>query len=175
MLRIEVDRFGDERGFFMETYRRDRYLAAGIDATFVQDNLSRSRANVLRGLHLQDPSAPMAKLVRCSSGEIFDVAVDLRSDSPTLGHWVGEIISEANGIQLFIPAGFGHGFLTLSETADLQYKCSSNYAPEAEIAVAWNDAQIGIDWKVTAPVVSDRDAAGITLEQYLAAPAERRF
>lgn len=173
LLIVDVDRFGDERGFFMETYNRDRYVEAGIAETFVQDNHSRSHRGVLRGLHLQDRTAPMAKLVRCSAGEVLDVAVDLRTGSSTFGRWHAEMLTEENSRQLMIPAGFGHGFVTLSDTADLQYKCSNLYAPASEVTVAWDDPEIGIDWGVGSPQVSDRDAAGISLAEYRELEARR--
>jgi dTDP-4-dehydrorhamnose 3,5-epimerase len=168
VLLIAVDLFGDERGYFMETYRRDLYFAAGVVEEFVQDNHSRSRRHVLRGIHLQDETAPMAKLVRCSQGAVLDVAVDLRRGSATFGRWHAEVLSEENCRQMFIPAGFGHGFLTQSEVADVQYKCSSSYAPQSEVTVRWNDPDLAIDWGVESPLVSDRDAKGISLGEYLA-------
>lgn len=166
LLVIDVDRFGDDRGYFMETYNRELYAASGITETFVQDNHSRSRRGVLRGLHLQDRTAPMAKLVRCSLGQVLDVAVDLRLGSPTFGQWHAEVLSEANCRQFMIPAGFGHGFVTLSDTADLQYKCDNRYTPASELTVAWDDPDLAIEWGVNSPQVSDRDSHGISLRVY---------
>jgi dTDP-4-dehydrorhamnose 3,5-epimerase len=175
VLLVEAQRFDDDRGFFMESYRRDRYHEIGIGYAFVQDNHSRSRRGVLRGLHLQDPSAPMAKLVRCSAGEVLDVAVDLRSESPTFGRFVSAVLSDANQRQLLVPEGFGHGFVTLSESADVEYKCSNYYAPDSELTLAWNDPELAIDWGVAEPIVSAKDEAGISLRQYRELPAGRRF
>lgn len=161
----------DERGFFIETYHRQRFAELGISLDFVQDNFSRSRAGVLRGLHYQDMTAPMAKLVRCTRGAIFDVAVDLRVGSPTFGRWTGVELTEDNQYQLLIPVGFAHGFAVLSPIADVQYKCTNYYVPAAEGAVAWNDADIGVRWPVTEPVLSSRDQSAPTLQQYLQRPA----
>lgn len=175
VLRVEVDRSGDERGFFMEAYHRDRYFEAGIIDPFVQDNHSRSVRSVLRGIHLQDRTAPMGKLVRCSVGAILDVAVDLRVASPTFGKWISDELTEDNSRQLYLPPGFGHGFLTLSDSADVQYKCTNVYTPASEITVAWNDPQLAVDWGEVEPIVSDRDAGGMSLRDYSALPTERRF
>jgi dTDP-4-dehydrorhamnose 3,5-epimerase len=171
VLIVEPDLFRDERGFFLETYRQDRYAEQGVDCAFVQDNHSQSRQGVLRGLHYQDLSAPQAKLVRCSRGAILDVAVDLRAGSPTFGRWVAVELSDENARQLFVPVGFGHGFLTLSETAEVQYKCSGYYAPAAEGAVRWDDPEIGIVWPVERPVVSAKDQAAQSLATYRERPA----
>ena len=152
--------FGDERGFFMETWNAKAFKEAGIDATFVQDNHSRSVKHTLRGLHYQIKQ-PQGKLVRCTSGEVFDVAVDIRTGSPTFGQWVGEILSEENQHQLWVPSGFAHGFLVLSETADFQYKCTDLYAPEHERAIHWGDNTIGREWPLPngeQPLVSPKDA-----------------
>lgn len=153
--------FGDERGFFMETWNARAFAEAGIDVTFVQDNHSRSVKNTLRGLHYQIKQ-PQGKLVRCTRGEVFDVAVDLRKNSPTFGQWVGEILSEENQYQLWVPPGFAHGFLVMSETADFQYKCTDFYAPEYERSLMWNDGDIGIVWplKSERPILSDKDLMG---------------
>jgi dTDP-4-dehydrorhamnose 3,5-epimerase len=137
--------FGDERGFFMETWNARAFAEAGIDATFVQDNHSRSVKHTLRGLHYQIKQ-PQGKLVRCTRGEVFDVAVDIRKGSPTFGQWVGEILSEENQHQLWVPPGFAHGFLVLSETADFQYKCTDFYAPEHERSIRWDDKYLNIAW-----------------------------
>jgi len=142
---IEPKVFGDERGFFMETWNEKVFREAGINATFVQDNHSRSVKNTLRGLHYQIKQ-PQGKLVRVTSGEVFDVAVDLRPESPTFGLWVGEYLSEENKHMLWVPPMFAHGFLVVSDTADFQYKCTDFYAPEYERSIAWNDPEIGIEW-----------------------------
>ena len=164
----------DERGFFIESYHRQRYVEHGFTDPFVQDNHSRSRGGVLRGIHYQDLSAPMAKLVRCTAGRIFDVAVDLRVGSPTFGRWVGEELSDDNMKQLFVPVGFGHAYLTLTETADVQYRCTNYYTPPAERCLAWNDPDIDAAWPIlSAPVLSARDAAGMSLREYLQHPAFR--
>ena len=144
---IEPKVFGDERGFFMETWNDRAFREAGIDATFVQDNHSRSVKNTLRGLHYQIKQ-PQGKLVRVTRGEVFDVAVDLRTNSPTFGQWVGEYLSEDNNRMLWVPPGFAHGFLVTSDSADFQYKCTDFYSPEYERSVLWNDPEVGIDWGV---------------------------
>jgi len=163
----------DDRGFFFESYQRERYQAHGIADEFVQDNHSRSAQGVLRGIHYQDRSGPMSKLVRCTAGSILDVAVDLRVGSPTFGAWVAEELTADNMFQLFVPVGFGHAFLTLSETADVLYKCGGYYAAKAEGAVAWNDPQIGIRWPRTDPILSGKDRQAPSLAEYAAHPAFR--
>lgn len=167
---IETDYFRDERGFFIESYHRRKYAELGLDYEFVQDNHSRSARGVLRGLHYQDMSAPMAKLVRCTRGAILDVAVDLRVGSPTLGRWVGVELSDENMRQLLVPAGFAHGFLALTDGAEVQYKCSGYYAPAAEGAIRWNDPDIAVEWPVAQPILSAKDAAAQSFAEYLAAP-----
>ncbi|HEY1015447.1 MAG TPA: dTDP-4-dehydrorhamnose 3,5-epimerase [Herpetosiphonaceae bacterium] len=171
VLLVKPEVRGDERGFFLETYHQAKFAAQGIAVAFVQDNHSRSKCGVLRGLHYQAGDAPMAKLVRCTFGSILDVAVDLRLGSPTFGRWAGATLTDENKHQLFVPAGFGHGFLVLSDYAEVQYKCSSLYAPEAEGAVLWNDPEIGIEWTLDEPILSARDQQAMTLEQYRANPA----
>lgn len=153
-------RFGDHRGFFAETYSHRAYSEVGIDINFVQDNHSlSSEVGTVRGLHFQAPPAAQAKLVRCGRGAIFDVAVDIRKGSPTYGQWVGYELSAANGAQLFIPAGFAHGFATLKPDSEIVYKCSDYYAPQTEGAVRWDDPAIGIDWPLSCdPILSDKDA-----------------
>ena len=168
---IEPVAHADERGFFLETYHRDGYRKAGIDLSFVQDNHSRSRKGVLRGFHYQDLSAPMAKLVRCSSGAVLDVVVDLRVGSKTFGRSFALELTGENHRQLLVPVGFGHAFLTLSEQADVEYKCSGYYDPAAEHTIAWNDPEIAATWPITNPTVSAKDARGMTLAQYRASPA----
>ena len=170
---IDTKFFRDERGFFIENYHRQRLAEHGITAEFVQDNHSGSKQGVLRGLHYQDMTAPMGKLVRCTVGKIQDVAVDLRVGSPTFGQWVSVELSTDNMRQVWIPPGFGHGFVTLSEYAEVQYKCSGFYAPPSEGTVAWNDADIAIDWQIRNPQVSQRDSKGMSLKAYQQRPAFR--
>jgi dTDP-4-dehydrorhamnose 3,5-epimerase len=160
VLVIEPKVFGDARGFFLESWNAQAFAAAGIPAAFVQDNHSRSPRGVLRGLHFQIRQ-PQGKLVRVVAGEVFDVVVDLRRASPTFGRWVGERLSSENKRMLWIPPGFGHGFLVLSETADFLYKTTDYYAPEHERVIAWNDPDLGIAWPLDGPpTLSGRDAAG---------------
>ena len=163
--------FGDERGFFMETWNARTFAAAGIDASFVQDNHSRSVKHTLRGLHYQIKQ-PQGKLVRCTRGEVFDVAVDMRKSSPTFGQWVGEILSEENQHQLWVPPGFAHGFLVLSETADFQYKCTDFYAPEYEKCILWKDETLAIAWPDIAgsPIVSGKDMNGCAFHEAVYMP-----
>lgn len=142
---VEVKSYGDDRGYFMETYKKPDFLAGGIGADFVQDNQSSSTKGVLRGLHFQI-NHPQSKLVRVVSGEVFDVAVDLREGSPTYGKWEGVILSAENRRQFFIPRGFAHGFLVLSDTAEFCYKCDDVYHPNDEGGLMWNDSAIGIEW-----------------------------
>ena len=156
LLAITPRVFADDRGFFLESYREAAYRAAGIDVAFVQDNHSRSQARTLRGMHFQ--SAPgQAKLVRVVSGKIFDVAVDIRPDSPTFGQWYGIELDAVTHRQLFVPVGFAHGFCVLSETADVAYKVSSYYDPRAEHTFSYADPEVGIRWPVTDPILSPRD------------------
>ena len=157
--------FGDERGFFMETWRESAFVDRGLDHRFVQDNHSRSVQHTLRGLHYQ-LARPQGKLVRVVSGEVFDVAVDLRRSSDTFGRWVGARLSEANREQLWIPPGFAHGFLVLSDRADVVYKCTDYYAPGDDRSVRWNDARIDVEWPLPAgvqPLLSDRDRTAPSL------------
>jgi dTDP-4-dehydrorhamnose 3,5-epimerase len=142
---VETKVFGDNRGYFMETYHEEKFREGGITANFVQDNQSKSTKGVLRGLHFQKKH-PQAKLVRVIKGEVYDVAVDLRKDSPTYGKYVGVILSEENKRQFFIPKGFAHGFLVISDEAEFTYKCDDFYHPEDEGGLMWNDPEIGIDW-----------------------------
>lgn len=151
----------DDRGFFMETWQARRFRDAGIDVEFVQDNFSQSSQGTLRGLHYQIKQ-PQGKLVRVVSGEVIDVAVDLRKSSPGFGQWVGEILSANNKHQLWVPPGFGHGFLVLSDKAEFEYKCTDYYAPDLERSIRWDDPDIGIDWPLPPggqPVLSAKDAA----------------
>lgn len=156
---IEPKVFGDNRGYFMETYKESDFKAAGLDYNFVQDNQSSSRKGVLRGLHFQK-TYPQAKLVRVLSGEVFDVAVDLRKDSETYGQWVGVVLSGENKKMLMIPRGFAHGFLVLSDYAEFAYKCDELYHPEDEGGIAWNDPEIGIEWPGISDAQSVQDAQG---------------
>jgi len=153
---VEPDVYPDKRGFFTETFQAQRYAEAGINCTFVQDNLSYSTKGTLRGLHFQ-VTRPQAKLVHVISGEIFDVAVDLRAGSPTYGQWAGVDLSGANHRQLFVPEGFAHGFYVTSDTAYFAYKCSDFYAPDDEGGVLWSDPDIGVRWPAGEPIVSARD------------------
>lgn len=167
VLLIEPRLFGDERGFFMETYRADLFASTGIPTTFVQDNHSGSRQGILRGLHYQIRQA-QGKLVRVVAGEIFDVAVDLRRSSPTFGHWVGNVLSAQNRLQMWVPPGFAHGFLVLSEWAEVLYKATDYYAPEWERSLLWSDPQLAIRWPLPEgqlPLLSAKDAAGVPFAQ----------
>jgi dTDP-4-dehydrorhamnose 3,5-epimerase len=156
VLIIEPRVFRDERGFFLETYHAQRYRDAGLDVTFVQDNHSRSTRGTLRGLHWQ-PERPQGKLVRTLVGEIYDVAVDIRPDSPTFGQWVGFTLSADNFRQAWIPPGFAHGFCVTSEIAEVEYKCTDFYDPASERGLIWNDPEVGIDWPIRDPILSARD------------------
>ncbi len=166
VLILEPKVFGDERGFFFESYnQRDFAQATGLQVAFVQDNHSRSAKNVLRGLHYQ-VQQPQGKLVRVVQGEVFDVAVDLRKKSKTFGQWVGEILSAENKRQLWIPAGFAHGFVVLSDTAEFLYKTTDYYAPAHERCIRWDDPAIGIRWPIAAPpILAAKDAAGKPLAE----------
>ena len=154
---IEPKIFADNRGFFLENYKYSEFANFGIKDNFVQDNHSKSVKGVLRGLHFQKLPKAQAKLVRCTNGEIFDVAVDIRKGSPTFGKWTGEILSEENKKMLYIPVGFAHGFCVISEEAEINYKSSDEYAPETEGAICWNDPTINISWPVEDPIVSEKD------------------
>lgn len=156
VLIIEPDIFRDNRGLFLETFNQNRYAEYGIASTFVQDNLSFSVQGTLRGLHFQSQH-PQAKLVQAITGEVFDVAVDIRPGSDTFGRWEGMHLSDQNKRQLFIPEGFAHGFCVLSETAHFLYKCTDFYAPEDEGGIIWSDPDIAIDWPIQNPIVSDKD------------------
>ena len=170
VLIFEPKVFGDPRGFFVEIFKADRYAAHGIRGPFVQDNLSRSSCRVLRGLHLQNPKM-QGKLVTVLRGSVLDVAVDVRVGSPTFGRHVAVELSEDNGRQLWVPRGFAHGFVVLSESADFFYKCDEFYSPADEIVVRWNDPVLGIDWRVSSPTVSNRDAAAPVLAEVRGLPA----
>ncbi len=157
VIQITPTRYGDRRGFFSETYRASSFQEGGVPDTFIQDNHARSTRGVLRGLHFQAPPQAQAKLVRVVHGQVFDVAVDLRVGSPTFGGWVGGVLSGDVGEILYIPPGFAHGYLCLSETADLVYKVSSEFDAELDGGIAWNDPAIGIDWPLDDPILSERD------------------
>lgn len=154
--------FGDARGFFMETWNAQRYREAGLEDTFVQDNLSMSRRGILRGLHCQSPN-PQGKLVSVLQGEVFDVALDLRRNSPTFGKWYGLSLSGENKRQFYIPEGFAHGFQVLSESALFHYKCTRLYSPKDELTVRWDDPEIGITWPLPEPQLSEKDQKGLRL------------
>jgi len=164
VLIIEPRVFGDQRGFFMETWNTQGFADGGLDLAFVQDNHSRSQKGVLRGLHFQNPG-PQGKLVRVTNGAVFDVAVDLRAASPTFGQWVGVELSAENKRMFWVPEGFAHGFLTLADDTDFLYKCTAPYAPANEFTLAWNDPAVGIEWPVTGldPIISEKDARGLAL------------
>ncbi len=170
---IDVDAARDERGFFVEVFHVEHWAAAGLPTRWVQDNHSRSAAGVLRGIHWQDDTAPMAKLVRCTRGAILDVAVDLRAGSPTFGRWVAERLTEGDARQLLVPQGCGHAFLALQDGTEVQYKCSGVYTPAAEGALRWDDPDLGIDWPITNPVVSARDATAMSFAAYRESPVFR--
>jgi dTDP-4-dehydrorhamnose 3,5-epimerase len=162
---VEPRVFEDARGFFMETWQARTFAAGGIEANFVQDNHSASRQWVLRGLHYQIKQ-PQGKLVRVTQGEVFDVAVDLRKSSPTFGKWVGEYLSDSNRKMMWVPPGFAHGFLVMSERVEFMYKCTEYYAPESERALLWSDPAVGIEWPLPAgvePIVSPKDEVANTL------------
>ena len=162
---IQPKVFGDERRFFLETFEKNRYRELlNIDLDFVQDNHSRSQKGVLRGLHFQTVN-PQGKLVRCVRGEVFDVAVDIRPDSPTYGQWEGVILSEENKTQFWVPPGLAHGFVVLSDIADFEYKCTDYYNPQAEGCLIWNDPTVGIEWPISDPLLSAKDKLGKTLKE----------
>lgn len=162
---FEPDVYGDARGFFMETWSRQRYARHGLDVDFVQDNLSFSRRGVLRGLHFQDPN-PQGKLVYVLQGEVFDVAVDIRAGSPNFGQWVSVVLSAENRRQFYIPPGFAHGFCVTSDTALFAYKCTDLYNPAAEGTLLWSDPDLGIPWPVNLPEISQKDRDGLRLRDF---------
>jgi dTDP-4-dehydrorhamnose 3,5-epimerase len=164
LILLEPEVHGDERGFLVETFRADDWAESGIDVEFVQENHSRSVRNTLRGIHFQT-SPGQAKLVRCVRGTIWDVAVDLRRDSPTFGEWEGQEISDENHRAVWIPVGFGHGFCVLSDLADVTYQLSSYFDPATEAGIAWNDPEVGIEWPVTEPLLSERDQQAPSLSE----------
>jgi dTDP-4-dehydrorhamnose 3,5-epimerase len=155
---IEAQSFPDDRGYFFESFKESEFSANGIDTKFVQDNFSHSVRGVLRGLHYQKNPKAQSKLVTALRGEIFDVAVDIRQNSPTFGKWIGEILSEKNHKSLYIPEGFAHGFCVISETADILYKVNNEYSPENERGIIWNDPQINITWPIDTPILHEKDS-----------------
>ena len=165
LLLVKPSVFRDGRGFFIETYSAPRYRAAGIVETFVQDNHSQSGRGTLRGLHYQS-SPGQAKLIRVARGEIYDVAVDIRPDSPTFGQWYGATLDAESHAQLYVPVGFAHGFCVTSESADVVYKVSSVYDPKTESGLRWNDPDIGVKWPFDAPILSERDQKTETFAEY---------
>lgn len=171
LLVIEPRVLEDDRGFFYESWQSERYRACGIEHGFVQDNISSSRRGVLRGLHFQNPQA-QAKLVAVVHGAVWDVVVDIRVGSPTFGRWMGMELSAENRRQVYVPEGFAHGFVALSDVAVFAYKCSRYYAPEAELAIRWNDPDIGIEWPLESPLLSAKDAAAPLLREL---PRDRLF
>jgi dTDP-4-dehydrorhamnose 3,5-epimerase len=170
VLLIEPRVFSDARGFFLESYHADRYREAGVRPPFVQDNWSHSVRGTLRGLHFQHPRA-QGKLVSCVRGNVFDVAVDIRRGSPTFGRWVGAELSDTNKYQLWVPPGFAHGFCVLSEEADFLYKCTEVYVPEDDGAIVWDDPSIGIEWPISTPILSAKDAAAPLLRDVARLPS----
>lgn len=167
---VEIEYPQDERGFFMESWNARDFAAAGLDLVFVQDSLSGSKRGVLRGMHFQDKRAPIGKLVRCAAGEVFDVAVDMRKSSKTFGKWYGIELSSENRKQFYVPSGFAHGFEVLSDWAEVSYKQTEYWVPEAETTIRWNDPDIGIDWPIAEPTVSERDSKGMSFADYLKNP-----
>jgi dTDP-4-dehydrorhamnose 3,5-epimerase len=163
---IEPRVFGDERGFFMETWSAGTFAEAGLELTWVQDNHSHSQKGVLRGLHFQNPG-PQGKLVRVTRGAVYDVAVDLRRSSPHFGQWVGVELSGDNKRMVWIPEGFAHGFLTLADDTDFMYKCTAPYAPQTEFTLAWDDPAVGVEWPIDGlePIISEKDKVGLSLAQ----------
>jgi len=170
---VNIDFFKDERGFFLESWSKKDFAAAGIHADFVQDSHSASRYGVLRGMHYQDMRAPTGKLVRCTVGRILDVAVDLRESSKTYGRYFTVELSAENKTMLWVPVGFAHGFGTLSDYCEVQYKQTDFYNPQTEGGIAWNDPEVGIPWPITSPVLSQRDQNQKTFAEYKKAPAFR--
>ncbi|HEY2382094.1 MAG TPA: dTDP-4-dehydrorhamnose 3,5-epimerase [Terriglobia bacterium] len=173
LLLLNIDHFQDDRGFFIESWQKRDFAAAGLDYEFVQDSHSRSGYGVLRGLHYQDMRGPMAKLVRCTVGRILDVAVDLRMSSPTFGRAFTVELTWQNKTQLLVPVGFAHGFATLSDVCEVQYKQTNYYQPSCEAGIAWNDPEVGIDWPIKDPILSKRDQNQMSLKQYRENPAFR--
>ncbi len=165
--------WGDSRGYFVETWQQERYAAAGIDASFVQDNYSMSTCGILRGLHFQK-TRPQGKLVSVSLGKVFDVAVDIRPGSPTLGQWYGVELTQDNQWQLWVPPGMAHGFVVTSQVAHFHYKCTDYYCPEDEGGIRWNDPDLAVAWPVTQPLLSDKDQHTPSWREFLAGTQERQ-
>jgi dTDP-4-dehydrorhamnose 3,5-epimerase len=165
MVLVQPLRHGDHRGFFEEIYKRSAFRSGGIEAEFVQDNVARSARGVLRGLHFQLPPAPQGKLVRVMRGEIFDVGVDLRKGSPTFGQWEGVVLNDSQGALLYLPPGLAHGYCVLSETADLAYKVTAEFDAELDSGIRWDDPQIGVDWPIREPILSEKDRTQPTLAE----------
>jgi dTDP-4-dehydrorhamnose 3,5-epimerase len=170
---VNVDHVKDVRGFFIESWSRRDFAEIGITADFVQDSHSASRYGVLRGMHYQDMRAPTAKLVRCTVGRILDVVIDLRAGSPTFGKWFSVELNADNKTLLYVPVGFAHGFATLSEYCEVQYKQTDYYTPESEGGIAWNDPEVGIEWPYTDPILSQRDQHQMSLAEYRTNPKFR--
>jgi dTDP-4-dehydrorhamnose 3,5-epimerase len=170
VLLIDPPVFPDERGFFLVTWNQQAYGEAGIQQMFVQDAHSGSQRGVLRGLHYQDRTAPLCKLVRCTVGRVFDVAVDIRVGSPTFGHWFAAELTAENRRQMLIPVGFAHGFQALSDHAEVEYKQTGFYSPRAEGVLHWGDPDVAVAWPITPPILSERDARGVPLADHLRAP-----
>lgn len=166
LLVIETQVFQDDRGFFMETYSKRDFVQAGITDEFVQENHSKSQKSVLRGLHFQDLRAPMAKLIRCTRGAIIDVAVDLRSKSPTFGKWYSVELSEENKKMLYVPLGFAHGFQTLMDDSEVQYRQTNYYLPEAERSISWDDTDLKVEWPLPNPIISEKDKRAMSFSEY---------
>lgn len=173
LLVVNIDYFKDDRGFFIESWHKREFAKAGLSFDFVQDSHSRSQYRVLRGLHYQDMRAPMAKLVRCTVGKVLDVAVDLRMESPTFGQAFSIELTAENHTQLLVPVGFAHGFATMSDVCEIQYKQTGFYQPETEGGVAWNDPDLAIAWPFKDPILSKRDQNQMTVKEYRANPAFR--
>ena len=173
VLLIDPPVFPDERGFFLVTWNQQAYADAGIDQTWVQDAHSGSYRGVLRGLHYQDMSAPLCKLVRCTVGHVFDVAVDIRVGSPTFGQWFATELTSENKRQMLVPVGFAHGYQALSDYAEVEYKQTGFYSPAAEGVLLWSDPDVSVEWPISPPLLSDRDARGIALADHRRAPVFR--
>jgi len=173
LLVIDIDHFKDDRGFFIESWTKRDFAAIGVTAEFVQDSHSTSRYGVLRGMHYQDMRAPTSKLVRCTVGKILDVAIDLRFNSQTFGKWFACELSADNRTLMYVPVGFAHGFATLSEYCEVQYKQTDYYTPASEGGIAWNDPDVGISWPYTNPILSKRDQNQMSLAEYRKNPAFR--
>jgi dTDP-4-dehydrorhamnose 3,5-epimerase len=167
LLIIHPDVFPDERGYFYESFQKEKFRALGIDADFVQDNESMSSKDVLRGLHYQAPPFAQGKLVRVVRGSVMDVAVDMRKNSGTFGKWESVVLSAENKLMLWIPEGFAHGFITLEDSTIFQYKCTNYYNKESECGIIWNDPELGIDWGTDKPLVSDKDLKGLDFKDLM--------